>query len=268
MEEASSMAGRDNEHYAVSDLHGYPDALLRLLREQHLVDDEGSWSGERATLWLLGDYVDHGPDGMGVIDAVMRLQDEAAGAGGRVIALLGNHDLLLLAAERFGAQPRPSGGTFLSRWEESHGRRHDLEALTPAQAEWLSGLSFMARLGASVLAHADASFYGEYGMTVEAINRRLCCIVQAEDRDAWDMLLEGIDRHRAFLGPSGEQRAAAFLAPLQAGRLVHGHTPIAKITQQAPETVRAPYAYAGGRCLNIDGGIYLGGSGIIQGLER
>ena len=260
------MAQRRSEHYVVSDLHGYPDVLLRLLREQQLADHEGRWSGAEATLWLLGDYVDHGPDGVGVIDAVMRLQDEAAGAGGRVIALLGNHDLLLLAAKRFGAEPRPSGGTYLSSWRESHGQQRDLEALSAARAGWLSRLPLIARQEDTVLAHADASFYGDHGTSVEAIDARLRDIVQGDDIAAWDSLLMGIDRHREFMGPDGEERAARFLEPLGARHFIHGHTPIAKITKQPADTVQAPYGYAGGRCLNIDGGIYLGGRGIIHTL--
>ena len=44
--------------------------------------EEGAWSGGRASLWLLRDYVDRGPDGVGVIELIMRLQEQAADAGG------------------------------------------------------------------------------------------------------------------------------------------------------------------------------------------
>lgn len=265
-EAPTHMAQRGTEHYVVSDLHGYPDALLRLLREQRLVDGQGRWSAAHRTLWLLGDYVDHGPDGVGVIDLVMQLEEEAAGAGGRVIALLGNHDLLLLAAKRFAEEPHPGGGTYLSNWRESHGQQRDLEALSSARAGWLSRLPLIARQEDTVLVHADSSFYGDHGTTVEAIDNRLRGIVQGDDRCAWETLLSGIDRHRAYMGPDGEERVARFLELLGARQLVHGHTPIAKITKQPPAAVRAPYRYAGGTCLNIDGGIYLGGGGIILAL--
>ena len=53
-------------------------------------------AGRDARLWLVGDLVDRGPDGVGVIELVRRLQRE-----GDVHCLLGNHELLLLAARRF-----------------------------------------------------------------------------------------------------------------------------------------------------------------------
>ena len=55
----------------------------------------------------MGDLVDHGPDGIGAVELVMRLQQQAARTGGRVQVLLGNHDMLLLAAHRFGTRPIP-----------------------------------------------------------------------------------------------------------------------------------------------------------------
>lgn len=41
-------------------------------------------------------------DGIGAVDLAMRLQQEAPAAGGRVHALIGNHEPLLLAAHKFG----------------------------------------------------------------------------------------------------------------------------------------------------------------------
>ena len=63
-----------------------------LLRSTNLVTDELRWGGDNATLCFVGDFVDRGPDGIGCIELVMRLQREAADAGGQVIALLGNHE--------------------------------------------------------------------------------------------------------------------------------------------------------------------------------
>ncbi|MCP3424814.1 metallophosphoesterase [Rothia sp. AR01] len=73
--------------YAVSDIHGYPDALRAAL---DLVDLEGD---PGARLVLLGDYVDRGPASAEVLEIVRRLQLEFPE---RVTALLGNHEEWLL----------------------------------------------------------------------------------------------------------------------------------------------------------------------------
>ena len=75
---------------------GTGTSLVEALRAAGLVDAAGDWSGDDATLWVLGDYVDRGPDGVGVVDVVMRLQQQAPRSGGRVGALMGNHEVLAL----------------------------------------------------------------------------------------------------------------------------------------------------------------------------
>ena len=46
-----------------------------------------------------GDYLDRGTDIRQVLDLLMRLEREAKSAGGQVIALLGNHELMNFVAE-------------------------------------------------------------------------------------------------------------------------------------------------------------------------
>ena len=87
--------------YAMSDIHGHRESFERLLQVAGLVSETGTWTGGRSALWLLGDYTDRGPDGVGVIDRIMQLQEQAAAAGGEVVALLGNHEVLLLGAYHF-----------------------------------------------------------------------------------------------------------------------------------------------------------------------
>jgi hypothetical protein len=94
-----------NSTYVVGDVHGEYDKLVRLLRDAGLVDGELRWSGGDTTLWFLGDYVDRGPDGVGVVELVMRLQVEADEAAGKVGALLGNHEPVILSALWLGDQP-------------------------------------------------------------------------------------------------------------------------------------------------------------------
>ena len=84
---------------AIGDVHGSYDKLLKLLRGTKLVDQELSWTGGKDHLVLVGDMVDRGPDDRQVLDLVMRLQQEAAAAGGKLHALLGNHEVMNLSGD-------------------------------------------------------------------------------------------------------------------------------------------------------------------------
>ena len=79
---------------AVADVHGASLAFINILRTAGLIDAENRWSGGDAILVQTGDVLDRGPDSRGVLDLLMRLEREAAQAGGRVIALLGNHEVM------------------------------------------------------------------------------------------------------------------------------------------------------------------------------
>jgi len=63
--------------FVVSDVHGYLDDFRSSLAGAGLVDEAGAWTGGDAQLWVLGDLLDRGPDGIGVVDFVMGLQKQA-----------------------------------------------------------------------------------------------------------------------------------------------------------------------------------------------
>ncbi len=113
----------------IGDIHGHYQQLLHLLWQHTLVNKKGIWTGGTTILVFVGDFVDRGPDGIAVLDLVMRLQSEAALAGGQVAALLGNHDLLLLAVRRFGMY-RTVGmsADFRENWQRNGGCETDLAA--------------------------------------------------------------------------------------------------------------------------------------------
>src|SRR4051794_11042685 len=87
--------------YVIGDIHGHLVKLLTLLEEAKLVDAAHHWSGGDAHVWFMGDFFDRGPQGVGVVDLIMRLQNQAAAAGGEIHSLLGNHEVLLLCVHRF-----------------------------------------------------------------------------------------------------------------------------------------------------------------------
>lgn len=76
----------------VGDVHGEIEGLTSVLRAAGLIDAAGRWSGGQATLVQTGDLVERGTAVREVLDLVMRLEEEALRAGGRVVPMLGNHE--------------------------------------------------------------------------------------------------------------------------------------------------------------------------------
>lgn len=79
---------------AIGDLEGAYEKYLDMLRTAGLVDAEGNWIGGRAHLVQLGDIPDRGPNSRAIMDHLMRLERQAQRAGGRVHALIGNHEAM------------------------------------------------------------------------------------------------------------------------------------------------------------------------------
>jgi hypothetical protein len=254
--------------YIVGDIHSHYPRLVRLLRDAGLVDGALHWTGGSDALWTIGDYFDRGPNGTGVLDLLMRLQGEAAAAGGQVGGLVGNHDVLTLAAQRFGNHH--SGGeqgTFFEDWLANGGQPRDLLGLTPAHVAWLQGLPAMQLMGNYLLVHADAMFYQRYGRSIADVNAGIHDVLANGRIWAWDQLLDNFSDRRAFLGDAGPGQAREFLATYGGRHIIHGHTPISKVTGQAAAGITQPLVYAEGLCTNVDGGIYLGGPGFLHVIE-
>jgi len=79
--------------YAIGDIHGRLDLLDKLLA---MIEAEEAAYGGPATLLLLGDLVDRGPQSAQVVERVMGL--EASRPPGTVRCILGNHEEVFLAA--------------------------------------------------------------------------------------------------------------------------------------------------------------------------
>jgi hypothetical protein len=251
--------------YAVGDIHGYTDVMLGLLHKAGLIDVRAAWCGGDATLVFVGDFVDRGPDSIGTVENVMRLQAEAKAAGGRVLATLGNHDLALVLAKRYPDALAGGGESFLTFWEWIGGSRADL-AMPDSHVDWLASLPVMLTLGDTLIMHSDSSVYTDYGGDVDQVNGRVERLLERGDTVRLAALVRDLGRHQDFW--SKPERAAPFLATFEARRLLHGHTPIHKHLGKSADEVNKPLIYAWQRCINLDGGIYLGGPGFVYASDE
>ena len=81
---------------AVGDVHGDYGGFVEVLRSAGLIDQKGKWTGGKTHLVQTGDVLDRGDDSRKVMDLLMNLEKQAAKAGGRVHALIGNHEAMNL----------------------------------------------------------------------------------------------------------------------------------------------------------------------------
>ena len=222
---------------AVGDVHGDYEKLVAALRLCRVLDAKGRWSGGRAHLVQTGDVLDRGPDSRKAMDLLMRLEGEARRAGGRVHALLGNHEAMNVLGDlryvsdgefaAFGDGPR---GTPVG--EPPLGAFPKLSAAfspTGPYGRWLLGHNAVIKIDGTLFLHGGLS--GKYaGRDLrelnDAIRRELgsgadprAGIVGDQDGPLWY-------RGLALAGP--DEALAAQLEPVLAAqgarRMVLGHT--------------------------------------------
>ncbi|MGW6615772.1 metallophosphoesterase [Streptomyces erythrochromogenes] len=263
--------------YVVGDVHGYLDELVTELRAQGLIDAESRWSAGNARLWFLGDFTDRGPDGIGVIDLVMRLSAEAAAAGGYCKALMGNHELLLIGAKRFGDTPVVSGAgtaTFQAAWLLNGGQRTDMERLQDVHIQWMSRLDAAVLEEDHLLLHSDTTAYLDYGDSIEDVNDTIHELLNRGDVDiTWDLFRKFTKRFAFRDEETGPQAVRELLDTYGGSRVVHGHSPIPYLLgevgtedgdeSRGPEAVDGPHVYADGLAIAMDGGVTMAGKLLV-----
>ena len=79
---------------AIGDIHNDFDDFVAILQHTGLIDRNNHWTGGKTTLVQVGDLLDRGPKPREVLGLMMALEKEAPQAGGRVVGLLGNHEMM------------------------------------------------------------------------------------------------------------------------------------------------------------------------------
>lgn len=159
---------------AIGDVHGDFDDFVAILQRTGLIDKQNHWTGGKTTFVQVGDLLDRGPKPREVMDLVMSLEKEAAQAGGRVVSLLGNHevmnvmgDLRYVTMENYASfadnnsekRQRSAYQEYL-KWRKDHPQ---LLAELPQPME-LTEAEWMARHPAGFIEHREAfSPSGSYG---------------------------------------------------------------------------------------------------------
>jgi serine/threonine protein phosphatase 1 len=132
--------------FVATDLHG----CFRTFR--HLVEQELQLRPDD-TLYLLGDYVNKGPNSGGVLEYLMRLQE----LGFQIQCLRGNHDQELLDAAHGRHEKMWVTEAERAMTLASFGVQH-VEAIPAKYLAWLDALPYELELPDYVLVHAGYNF--------------------------------------------------------------------------------------------------------------
>lgn len=147
------------KRWIIPDIHGCAKTVQTLLENILLATKDDQ-------LYFLGDYIDRGPDGKGVIDYLMRLQQE----GYQVHCLKGNHEDLCVKAYEADQKKKFFGGKHPEQkeWEavgakttlESFGVKHPRE-IPKLYIDWMNQCLPYVELENYILVHAGINFKTE-----------------------------------------------------------------------------------------------------------
>lgn len=210
---------------AIGDVHGEYQSFVTILKRAGLIDDRMRWSGRATTLIQTGDYLDRGAGVRPVLDLMMALDAAAPRSRGRVIVLLGNHEVMNFAgilqdlnpaayaafADRRSERRRTAGYRQYVALHKRLAERYPAGSITTmTESEWMAAhppgfieyqLAFgrngkygrwlrtksaVVKVGDTVFLHGGLSAKMQ-DLTIDQINARV------------RMEIEGIDRVREYL---------------------------------------------------------------------
>jgi hypothetical protein len=207
---------------AVGDVHGDFEQFVLLLKSAGVVDERYAWTGGKTHLVQTGDILGRGPESKKAMDLLMTLEEQAAKAGGRVHALIGNHEAMVMNGEysylHQGEIDALGGMESLKRAFSTNG----------IYGKWIRGHNAVIRINDTVFLHGGLSLtYAKQTLPVlnDTIRRELALelppedgVVMANDGPLW---WRGLALAKDQSQPPDLEE---ILAAVDASRVVVGHT--------------------------------------------
>lgn len=139
------LAGR---RFAIGDIHGCLATLRKLVLEIVQITPQDQ-------LFLLGDYINRGPDSAGVLDFIINLQQ----SGYQVYPLRGNHEAMLLESwADFQSLKHTKSGKSFRDWVNDDALVTENHQLMPRFENFLNNLPYYYELDDFYLVHAGFDF--------------------------------------------------------------------------------------------------------------
>lgn len=130
--------------FAISDIHGCAKTFKKILHRISLSKED--------KLYLLGDYIDRGPDSRGVIDHIWDLKEK----GYQVHCLRGNHEQMLLDAYAGDT----SNSIILHETLVSFNTT-SVKLIPKPYIKWVKDLPYYFKLEDHILVHAGLNFHAD-----------------------------------------------------------------------------------------------------------
>lgn len=132
--------------FAISDIHGCSKTFRSLVEDTLQLSKEDQ-------LFLLGDYIDRGPDSRGVLDYIVELQQ----AGYQVTSLIGNHEWMLLESQQDGGMIQTWMANGGIQTLESFGADSPRDIPQPYQ-DFMAQMPYYLEIDEYILVHAGLDF--------------------------------------------------------------------------------------------------------------
>lgn len=136
--------------WAIPDIHGCAKTFKALVASLDLTKDD--------QLFLLGDYINRGPDNKGVIDFILELRAK----GNQIYAIRGNHDEWFLEAwDDFQGLKHLKNESFVN-WVRAEDLVNEKGGLDKVYEDFFRSLPYYIELPDFYLVHAGFEFYDAY----------------------------------------------------------------------------------------------------------
>lgn len=208
---------------AIGDLHGDLAATRSALRAAGAIDEADNWIGGKLVVVQTGDILDRGDDEQAILDLLFALEGKAKAAGGELIMLLGNHELMNAAGDFRYVTP-------LSR--NAFGDR--VAALRPggAYAKKLAQHDVIAIVGDTVFSHAGP--VGPFATQLDEVNLTSRCWLDGQSGAGYEPPIAMSENSPVWTRAYGMESVdcdatKAALTAIGAKRIVVGHTVQEKI---------------------------------------
>ncbi len=233
---------------AVGDVHGDFNQFVKTLRAAKVIDEKNDWIAGKTHLVQTGDVLDRGPDSRKAMDLLMKLETQAAKAGGAVHPLVGNHEAMVLRGDQGYLSPEEIA---------SFGGQENMERAMSAEGaygKWIRSHNAVIKINDILFVHG--------GLTPEVARMSLADINKAIRDDLNTGSGTGLamkssgplwDRSLARMGDDAKVSAQIdkVLSAYDAHHIVIGHTVSAE----------GVLALANGRLIRIDVGMFEGYGG-------
>ncbi len=222
---------------AISDVHGQYDLMLTLLRENEIVNEHGNWSYGDGHLVITGDIFDRGDRVIDIVWYLIRLEKQAAQAGGKVHTLIGNHEWMVLSADirYIHKKYRYTSALFKKPYNKLFGHDSFL-------GSWIRSKPVYIKVNGMAFVHGGISEELFNYMSIDDLNKTYYDKVLMADKDQDDekeddeltIFLKDINgplwyRGYAYEDEYDKSRTDKLLKLLDAKRIIVGHTSMAHI---------------------------------------